>query len=161
MRYEKWGKNWPKLCAYTKMLTTTMMMMRGGGKEAMIMSSSSSSSRGGCSFSSLSSSSFRGAAVNAGRFLFQYRKRPFSLPARASSKSSKLGRFPPVPVRERRRRGERREDDDDDNDAQQNKKKNEGLTHFERVLDELRRRSGHDASSSSFSERERSAFEEV
>jgi hypothetical protein len=122
----------------------------------MIMSSSSSSSRGGCSFSSLSSS-FRGAAVfrravNAGG-------RTFSLPARASSKSSKLGRFPPVPVRERRRRGERREHDDD-NDAQ-NKEKNEGLTHFERVLDELRRRSGHDASSSSFLERERSAFEEV
>ena len=127
----------------------------------------SSSSRGGC----------------RGRFFLRKprtsstssRSSTISSP-RASSKSSKLGRFPPVPVRERSR-GQRRDDNDDDN----NKNK-----HFERVLDELRARSGHDASSSfstrgrrsrraaaggreeeeeeednAFLERERSAFEEV
>ena len=62
------------------------------------------------------------------------------LSIKASSKSSKLGRFPPVPMRKTSRKYE----------------------YFESVLDELRRRSlGISSSESSFVEREQKAFEEV
>ncbi|CAL6372255.1 unnamed protein product [Bathycoccus prasinos] len=63
-----------------------------------------------------------------------------TLSIKASSKSSKLGRFPPVPMRKTSRKYE----------------------YFESVLDELRRRSlGISSSESSFVEREQKAFEEV
>ena len=65
---------------------------------------------------------------------------PTTLSIKASSKSSKLGRFPPVPMRKTSRKYE----------------------YFESVLDELRRRSlGISSSESSFVEREQKAFEEV
>ena len=67
---------------------------------------------------------------------------PTPLGIKASSKSSKLGRFPPVPMRKTSRKCE----------------------YFESVLDELRRRSLRGMSSSESSslvERERTAFEEV
>ena len=67
---------------------------------------------------------------------------PTPLSIKASSKSSKLGRFPPVPMRKMSRKCE----------------------YFESVLDELRRRSLRGMSSSESSslvERERTAFEEV
>ena len=67
---------------------------------------------------------------------------PTPLSIKASSKSSKLGRFPPVPMRKTSRKCE----------------------YFESVLDELRRRSLRGMSSSESSslvERERTAFEEV
>ena len=66
---------------------------------------------------------------------------PTTLSIKASSKSSKLGRFPPVPMR---------------------KTTSRKCEYFESVLDELRRRSlGISSSESSFVERERTAFEEV
>ena len=65
---------------------------------------------------------------------------PTTLSIKASSKSSKLGRFPPVPMRKTSRKYE----------------------YFESVLDELRRRSlGISSSESSFVEREQKACEEV
>ena len=66
---------------------------------------------------------------------------PTTLSIKASSKSSKLGRFPPVPMR---------------------KTTSRKCEYFESVLDELRRRSlGISSSESSFVEREQKAFEEV